>query len=65
MNWFDITSRHLQGYDAVQAEFDEQFNKLKQCGAEITHLDCKVSGDFGIVTTTQNFGAAYKKRSKS
>lgn len=58
--WFDITARFLKGYDAVYAEFDEQFNKLEKCGATIDYLDCQIGGDLGIVTTTQKFWAIYK-----
>ncbi len=60
VDWFDITAHHLKGYDAVHAEFSEQFGKLSCCGAEITDIDCKMCGDLGIVTTTQDFWAIFK-----
>ncbi len=53
--WFDITARCLEGYDAVHAEFDEQFGKLDCCGATIREMTCRVSGALGIVTTVQDF----------
>lgn len=55
--WLDITAHSLFGYDAVYAEFEEQFAKLRQCGATLEYVDCKVSGDLGVVTTLQKFWA--------
>ncbi len=60
VEWFDITARHLKGYDAVHAEFDEQFGHLKCCGSEFISLESVVGGDLGIVTSTQNFWAIGK-----
>ncbi len=60
VEWFDITARHLKGYDVVHAEFDEQFSCLKSCGSEFLSLDSIVSGELGIVTSTQRFWAVSK-----
>ncbi len=60
VEWFDITARHLIGYDNVHEEFDEQFGHLKCCGSEFISLNSIISGDLGIVTSTQNFWAISK-----
>ena len=64
VNWFDITARHLKGYDSVYKEFSAQFGKLKECGAEILEIDCKISGNLGIVTSKQDFWAISKSGHK-
>ncbi len=60
VEWFDITARHLKGYDAVHAEFDEQFGKLECCGADILTMNTIINDTIGIVTTTQDFWAIFK-----
>lgn len=58
--WFDITARFLKGYDAVHAEFSEQFGKLESCDAKILEIGCWISGDLGIVYSMQDFHAVTK-----
>lgn len=58
--WFDITARFLKGYDAVHAEFAEQFDKLESCDAEIVEIGCWLSADLGIVYSVQEFHAVTK-----
>lgn len=58
--WFDITAENLHGYHAVHAEFDRQFGKLVECGAEFIELDVHVSGDIGFVRSVQKFWANAK-----
>ncbi|RIX97004.1 DUF4440 domain-containing protein [Aureimonas flava] len=58
--WFDISAENLHGYDAVHAEFDRQFGKLVECGADFLELDCHVSGDVGFVRSVQRFWAQTK-----
>lgn len=62
--WFDISAENLHGYEAVHAEFDRQFGKLVECGADFAELDVHVSGDLGIVRSVQNFWAQIKGGSR-
>lgn len=62
--WFDISAENVHGFDAVHAEFDRQFGKLVECGAEFVELDVHVSGDLGFVRSVQKFWADAKDGSR-
>jgi ketosteroid isomerase-like protein len=64
VNWFDITTRHLRGHDAVHEEFSMQFGKLAECAAEILEIDCNVTENLGVVISKQNFWAIHKNGKK-